>query len=93
MTIIADLIFMAIESWFNQYKLEGEDNVLSFSCEEDVDEFLDKINYNFNELRQFDNFKGGFCVADDNRITATIIVYLLDEDGLATCTKNFEITY
>lgn len=93
MTILTDLIFMAVEAWFDAYRTNDEYGVLKFDDEDTIDEFLDEINYNFNNLRQFDNFKGGFCVRDDTRTCLTIIMYLSDENGLATYTKDFEITY
>ena len=93
MTILTDLIFMAVDAWFNEYLVDDTDNTLFFSNIEDIDKFLNKVNYNFDDLRKFDNFKGGFCVTDDNRIVATVIMYLLTEEGLATITKDFHITY
>ena len=93
MTIIADLIFMAVDAWFNEYLVDDTDNTVSFPLEEDVDEFLDKVNANLNDLRKFDNFKGGFCVTDDNRTIITIILYVLEDEEMCVCTKNFEITY
>ena len=93
MIILTDLIFMAIEAWFSDYYLDEENFVLSFPDENDVEDFVKEINFRLHDLRQFDNFKGGYCIADDTRTSLVLVLFLLDEEGIATCIKNFEITY
>ena len=93
MTILTDLIFMAVDAWFSEHTLDEEDTVLSFPDESDVDNFIKEINFRFHDLRQFDNFKGGYCNADDTRTSLVVVMFLLEEEDIATCVKNFEITY
>ena len=93
MTILADLIFMAVDVWFSEHALDEEDTVLSFFNEGDVDDFVKEINFRFHDLRQFDNFKGGYCIVDDTRTSLVVVLFLLEDEEIATCVKNFEITY
>ena len=93
MTVLTEFIFMAIDAWFSDHFLDEEGSVLCFPDGNDVDDFVKKINFRLHDLRQFDNFKGGYCIVDDTHTSLVIILFLLDEKGIATCTKNFEITY
>lgn len=93
MTILIDLIFMAIDAWFSEHTLDEENAVLCFSDESEVEDFAKQINFRFHDLRQFDNFKGGYCITDDTRTTLIVILFLLEDEEIVTCTKNFEITY
>ena len=93
MTILTDLIFMAVDAWFSDYYLDRENTVLCFPSENDVEDFAKQINFRLHDLRQFDNFKGGYCIPDDTRTTLVVILFLLEDEEIITCTKNFEITY
>lgn len=93
MTILTDLIFMAVDAWLNEHAVDGEDGLLSFADEDEAYAFVKEINFRFNDLRQFDNFKGGYCVVDDTRTSLVVILFLLEEEEIATCVKNFEIVY
>ena len=93
MTIITDLIFMAVDSWFSDHAFEGEEGILSFADEDEADAFIKEINSNFCDLRNFDNFKGGYCVADDTRQSLTVIMFLVEDDEICSCAKNYEIIY
>lgn len=93
MTIITDLIFMAVDSWFSDHAFEGEEGILSFADEDEAYAFVKEINFRFHDLRQFDNFKGGYCIVDDTRTSLVVVLFLLEDEEIATCVKNFEITY
>lgn len=94
MIIINDLIFMAVDSWFNGHILPAEENVLAFADEDEVNDFVAKVNSNFSILQPFDNFHGGGCVVDDTRQSLTIILFLEDDDEeIYSCAKNYEIIY
>lgn len=93
MTILTDLIFMAVNAWFDEHAVDGDDGLLSFADENEAYAFVQEINFRFHDLRQFDNFKGGYCIVDDTRTSLVVVLFLLEEEEIATCVKNFEITY
>ena len=94
MTIIEDLIFMAVDAHFKDYEMEGETGVLVLPNEDETYELVKQLNFRFHDFRQFDNFKGGFCLTDDTRTLIHILMYLVDEnEEICTITKNYRVVY
>lgn len=93
MTILTDLIFMAVDAWLSEHAFDGDNSILSFADEDETYAFANEINFRLHDLRQFDNFKGGYCIVDDTRTSLVVVLFLLEEEEIATCVKNFEIVY